>query len=239
MVKRVISLLLIFALALSLTSCSFLSELIDRRREYRRYTTEYPKQKENVDIVWIGEGLYCAEYNGKRYNLDNYNLFESMLKTSTSSSFEDYAADGDMLISWEWELLGMGFLHLYYSNTSDNPMFIYEIQTDYIELYIREDYNYETDTFVVEGTDQSFVFSDMLTLVDDSKSEHLRPYMISSDSIAVTLYSECCPRLRIALELVYVDNEWFAHVNRNPIYWFAVSDELLQMLNIDTAAPNS
>ena len=242
MVKRIISLLLIFALALSLTSCSLVSELIDARRTYWHYMTEYWKQKGKVDIVWTDENEdgylnYYAEYNEKRYNLDYYNLFEHMYDTSLP--MDQCAAEGDVLIGWEWELFGMGFLHLYYSNTSDNPMFIYENQTDYIELYIREDYNYETDTFVIEGTDQSFVFSDMLTLVDSAKRDYLRPHLVSPDFISCTLYSESCSRLRIALELVCVDNEWFARVHHNAVYWFAVSDELLYELNIDTVIQGS
>ena len=240
MVKRIISLLLIFALALSLTSCSFASELIDARRMYWHYMTEYWEQKGKVDIVLIDENEdeylnYYAEYNEKRYNLDHYDLFEPMYDTSLP--MDQCAAEGDVLIGWNWPYFGFWFLDVYYSNTSDDPMFIYAPRLQ--ELYVREDYSYETDTFVVDGTDQSFVFSDMLTPVDDAKHEYLHHYVLSRDCIELPLYSETCSRLRIALELVCVDNEWYAHIFYNPVYWFAVSDELLYELNIDTATLDS
>ena len=240
MAKRIISLLLIFVLALSLASCSFVSELINARRTYRHYMTEYGKQKGKVDIVWTDENEdeylnYYAEYNEKRYNLDHYGLFEPMYDTSLP--MDQCAAEGDVLIGWECASFGFSFLDLYYSNTSDDPVFIYAPRLR--DLYIREDYTCETDTFVIEGTDQSFVFSDMLTLVDSAKRDYLRPHLVSPDFISCTLYSESCSRLRIALELVSVDNEWFARVHHNSVYWFAVSDELLYELNIDTVIQGS
>ena len=240
MAKRIISLLLIFALALSLTSCSFVSELIDARRTYWHYMTEYWKQKGKVDIVWTDENEdeylnYYAEYNEKRYNLDHYDLFEPVYDTSLP--MDQCAAEGDVLIGWNWPYFGFWFLDQYYSNTSDDPMFIYAPRLR--ELYIHEDYNYETDTFVIEGTDQSFVFSDMLTPVDDAKREYLHPYVLSRDCIELPIYSKTCSRLRIAFELICVDNEWYAHIFYNPVYWFAVSDELLYKLNIVTATLDS
>jgi hypothetical protein len=97
------------------------------------------------------------------------------------------------------------------------------------DLYLRSDYKYEADTFILEGTDYSFVFSDMLCRSSDFP---YNPFTIYSNQTDITLYSKQYPRLKIQLHLFYVDNTWYAGGESKDAL-FEVSNELLDILNID------
>ena len=224
MVKRIVGMLLLFAICITTTSCTSTYPI-----------GKYGKVKSKIEV----NGPSLRKYNGNLYVLDEWRLFESMTPSGKPYSEnkecvpEGDAAAGDVLVGWTPSL----YFYKYYSNTEDNPVFIYEANFD--KLYIRDDYDYKTDTFIIEGTDHSFVFSDMLTFLDGPRDDYFHLGLGSPNAIDVFLYSEFCPRLRIYLKLNYVNDMWIANVYGNGYYWFELSDELLQMLNIDSATLDS
>ena len=227
MVKRIISLLLILTFLLAMTSCS---SLLDAVEYWSQHMIEYPKQWQSVDIVWPDDDEYYAKYNtryyaeydGKRYNSDGFNLFKY-------TAMEECVPEEDVLVGWDSLPLGLGYFTYYYSYTDDNPVFIYEVA--YRELYIREDYSYETDTFVIDGTDQSFVFSDMLTLLDGSDYDDVRPFWRSPDATGVIIRSRSCPRLCTQLYFFCIKGTWIAYSGYCSYPIFEVSDEFIKILS--------
>ena len=182
---------------------------------------QYPDQKGKVQIISDNnEGDYHVEYEGRRYNIDKLMLFK--VKENIHGIHED-----DILVGWDSLPFGIGYLDKYYSYTTDNPIFIYISRYD--ELYLRNDYNYETDTFVIEGSDKEFIFGDMLSLSNDFSYDTFSIYSPQTD---ITLYSKQYPRLQIPLRLFCVDNTWYVGGRRDKAL-FEVSNELLNMLNTD------
>ena len=223
--RRIISLLLILIFLLTMTSC--VSSALGAIGGWSRYVIEYPNQMFSVDTVSVTDTEYDAKYDGKLYNCDEYHLFESMLKANfRSHPIEECIPEGDVLISWNTLPLGLWYLDRYYSYSYDNPVFIYEIRLD--RLYLREDYSYETDTFVIEGTDQSFVFSDMLALSHTKCTCSLGNHY---NSTIITLYSKAYPRLRMELRVFCENDTWFAHTTFYASPVFEVSEEFIKILS--------
>ena len=169
-----------------------------------------------VRTVSDDNGEYHIEYNGTRYNVDEPRLFrvrENMNKIPKE----------DVLISWFW----LGYLDMHYSYTDDNPVFIYISR--FYEVYLREDYDYLTDTFSIEGTDHQFVFSDMFIPSSAFSYSTLYSYPYETD---ITLYSTTCPRLQASLRIFRVNGTWFAGGEESSKVLFEVSDEFLELLNI-------
>ena len=210
MYKRISALLLLLTISIMLSSCSAYYEMRD----------EYPDLMGKAQTISDGKGGYYVKYDGQRYNIDKLNLFRVR-------EFTNKIPEEDVFIAWDSLPFGIWYLDKYYSYTVDNPIFIYLPRLN--EVYIRSDYNYQTDTFVVEGTDHKFVFSDMFTLSNAlaySSDSH------RSGDINIVLYSTSCNRLRIHLRIFCIRNVWFAGGDSNQAL-FEVSDEFLKLINID------
>lgn len=223
MSKRITALLLVIIISIMISSCT-----PESFRTWKSYQDEYPDLYIKVKVVSDDEDSYHLEYNGQRYNWDKFELFELPVTGNlTFDPIDECITEGDVLISWGCLPFGIiSYLDRYYSDTADNPVFIYNPRL--YELYIREDYNYETDTFVIEGTEQSFVFSDMLT---PSYTECTCSFGNHPDSTIITMYSKAYPRLRIKLRVFCENDTWIAH---NPHYdspIFEVSDEFIKILS--------
>ena len=217
MLKRIAILLLISTFLIMASSCSSTSAY----GVWKNMCDQYPDQKGKVQIVSDNDqGDYHAEYEGFDYNIDKLKLFR--VRESTREIPED-----DVLVGWDALPFGIGYLDKYYSYTRDNPVFIYISR--YNGLYLRSDYNYETDTFVIEGFDKEFVFEDMLYLSNDFSYDTFGFYLNQTD---ITLYSKQYPRLRIPLRLFCVGNTWYVG-GGSAAALFEVSDELLNMLNMN------
>lgn len=215
MLKRIAILLLIFTILFMASSCSSSSAY----GVWQDMRDQYPDQKGKVQIISDNdEGDYHVEYEGVDYNIDKLKLFR--VRESTSEIPKD-----DVLVGWDSLPLGMGYLDKYYSYTGDDPVFIYISRYD--ELYLRDDYDYETDTFVMDGSE--FVFSDMFTLSNEFSYDPFRPYPNEMDII---FCSKQYPRLQIPLRLFCVDDTWYV-VGQSDKTLFEVSDEFLSMLTID------
>ena len=214
--KKIFALLLM-TIVMMLSSCSSSSAY----GVWKDMCDTYPDQKGAVQIVTDNdEGDYHVEYEGLCYNIDKLNLFRVREKIRE-------IPEDDVLVGWDALPFGIGYLDKYYSYTNDKPVFIYV--SGYNELYLRNDYKYETDTFVMEGANKEFVFGDMLSLSNDFSYDSDSIYSNQTD---ITLYSKQYPRLKIQLHLFYVDNTWYAGGESKDAL-FEVSNELLDILNID------
>ena len=221
MLKRISVFLLMLALSLTVSSCGQSSAY----GVWKNMVDTYPDQQGAVDVVADDDGNgYHVEYNGQRYNLDALDLFDV-----GETTFD--VPEGDVLVGWDTLPFGLWYLDEYYSDTAEDPVFIYMPRLR--EVYLRSDYDLETDTFVPEGNNHSFVFSDVLTLTGAISYDSVSHY---EGEIPVTLYSKAHPRLRISLRLFCVDGVWYAGGNSDSAL-FKASDELLQVLHIDPSLP--
>lgn len=213
--KRIAILLLISMILIMVSACSISSPY----RLWKDMCNQYPDQKGMIQIISDNdEGDYHIEYEGYDYNIDKLKLFS--VRENTHEIPKD-----DVLVSWNVLPFGIGYLDKYYSYTNDNPVFIYISRYD--ELYLRNDYNYQTDMFVIEGSNEEFVFGNMLSLSNDF---FYNTFNIYSNQTDITLHSKQYPRLKIQLRLFCVDNKWYVGGGSDDAL-FEVSDELLNILN--------
>ncbi len=66
----------------------------------------------------------------------------------------------DVVLSWTGNATGIGDKNVYYSDTAENPLFIY--CPKYNALYLRENYDYMEDTFVVQDTNVEISLSEII-----------------------------------------------------------------------------
>ena len=209
MAKKVLILLLILTISMMLSSCQGYSVWEDM-------CNTYPDQMFKVQEVEDDEGNYCAKYEGKVYYVEKSYMFYIRDNGKVQ--------EGDVLISWNSLPLGIWYMDCYYSDTADNPVFFYISRLS--DVYLRSDYDYTLDTFVLDGTDNKFVFSDMLT-PSDAFSHMLS--MHYKGEVEVLLYSETYPRLQVPLLVFCADDVWFAASDCGTAL-FEVSDEFVDML---------
>ena len=217
MLKRITILLLILTICITVSSCTSSAYGV-----WKDMCDAYPDQKGKVEVVSDDDqGNYHIEYEGHHYYVDDLSLFEVRKNIREIQ-------EGDVLVGWDSLPFCVGYLDKYYSDTTENPVFIYLSRLP--EVYLRSDYDYKADTFVLTGTDHQFVFSDMFTPSNAFSYDFVDHY---TDEVDITLYSDMYPRLQISFRIFCKNNIWYAGGNSN-FALFEVSDELLGMLNIDT-----
>ncbi len=80
---------------------------------------------------------------------------------------------------------------MFYSDTSEKPIYTSFPRLD--EVFLREDYDFTTDVFILEGTDSKIVFSDMLTDIEFDYDL----FVSYRGTTYITMYSETYPKLKI------------------------------------------
>ena len=164
---------------------------------------------EGVNFVGEKEELALL-YNDVKY-------YESDLFTVTERSYK--TDENDIQLGWYYSF---PFSTDAYSDTLEDPVFIYTVGSDE-NVYFRHDYDYLTDTFIIENTDVEIVWEDVFGTQQNNTFLH-------SSSIDVTLYSKQYPRINARLGIGCVDNQWFiVSLPRFAGVW-TPSDEFLQIL---------
>ena len=117
----------------------------------------------------------------------------------------------------------------FYSDTSEEPVYIYTIGGD-TNVYFRQDYLYQADTFCIAGTQHEFVFSDALTLSDAFLHTGLDRYPNETE---LTLYSKQYPRIQMPISVFCVDDHWYVGGNEKGML-FEISDEFVKLFTGNT-----
>lgn len=169
----------------------------------------YPKELEGIIKTHSTESWHDLEYSGQRY------ICKKQLFTA-KGEFSQEPYEGDVLISWN---RGLKSYALYYSETDESPLFIY----DNHYIYLREDYDYTSDTFFLSGTDESFVFSEYFNEIE------LGPSGQDYKHLNVSFISKTNPRLEMRISIFCVAGSWYAS---EAIDWsvFTVSDEFIEFM---------
>ena len=152
-------------------------------------------------------------YQGVRYNYDKYGLFDSIVPHFNPKK-------NDKLVGWNG--FRDGYIDSYYLKESD-PIFIYELRLR--NAFLRDDYDYKSDTFRIQGTKEQFIFSNSFVDTDtDMDIDRL-------DTIKIVLKSESHPQLKIYLDIYCEDDGWYACSEKQfEKIIFALSDEFVNIL---------
>lgn len=197
MAKKRCIIILIMLVLLTFTSCGL------------GYRNSLPKDLHNQVQLILGEVNNKPEYIV--YQNNKYKFVEK-------SSFIKIDKDKeDVIVSWNGYRYA-GYVDLYYSNTINNPLFIYHKTW----LFLREDYNCIKDTFLVDGTNAKIVLEDVFKSKSNS-FDFVNP-------VEVVLHSKQCPRAKIYLNLVCVKKQWYLSSLYSQDVWTA-SDEFIEILS--------
>ena len=111
----------------------------------------------------------------------------------------------------------------FYGDCKDAPNIIYEVRSRY--TYIREDYDYKTDPFRINGTEDHICFSDSLI-------EHSDPSVYdgayNSSNKYIVLSSSTHPSLDIKLGIFEDNGNWYAY-SKDFVY-FKLSENFVGIL---------
>ena len=170
-----------------------------------------------IECVWDDENPSHIVYCGEKYvfvgttnffNVDTYRVADNY-----------YLSYEDTPLSWNGYRY-FGYIDEYYSDTSENPIFIYNERLGYV--YFHENYDYLSDTFVVEGISSEIVWNDIFL----DKQE----YVDFEKSIEITLYSKQYSRIKTHLKLSCIENQWYASLPDSKEIW-TISDEFVEILD--------
>lgn len=163
------------------------------------------------------ENVTFIEHDGEKKVLyQNEEYYETSIFTATE--YYGVANENDVELGLFYSF---PFSTRFYSDNSDNPAYIYSIG-NYRSMFFRHDYDYSTDTFVVENTAAEIIWKDILI---SEKSE-----LYYSDPIVVNLYSKQYPGIKTHLDLVCIENRWYVFLPDSEIAWIP-SDEFIKILS--------
>ena len=194
MLKKGLLFILVVSVFLSLTSCGL---------DYRYSLDE--SLHNQIEVVKEDDNLaHHLIYQGDKY-------------VSVGDYYQSHK--DDVMLSWNGYRY-IWYIDEYYSYTSEKPLFIYNKSTRCV--YFREDYDYTTDTFVIENTESEIVWKDML----HSQQSNFD----FEDPIEIEIYSKQCPRIRTYVHLVCDETNWYLSVPGYGEVWIA-SEEFIKILS--------
>lgn len=178
---------------------------------YTIYLTETDNFYENVKFSVVDEEIFIT-YQGMNYYRDKFDFFES-------TKVHGVPVERDILLGWDRR----GFYRSYfYSYTVDYPIYIYDNGLGW--LYLREDYEYMSDLFILEGTGSRIAFSNII-IEDELNYDPLKAYKNKTN---IVLYSELYPNLRASLQLFMDEDIWY--VKGGSSYACAISNQFVDLL---------
>lgn len=208
MVKKTLILVVLICYCLIFTSCGL---------DYRYSLDE--KLHNQIECVYEEDEAFYPSYivyNGEKY------IYVGTLKSFPVSTYE---VDDNYYLSYNDTLLGWNgnryfwYIDEYYSDTADNPIFIYNDRL-YL-VFFHENYNYLTDVFVIRNTNEEIQFKNILT----SKCE----YFDFSNPISIEISSKQYPRIKANIKLECINNQWYLSFPDSKEVWIP-SDEFIRLL---------
>ena len=160
-------------------------------------------ENKHIVFTYLDDSI---EYNGEIY-------YKSPVNYDLAGSDSDYEYLGWVGMRW--------FKHSHvYCDSPDNPTFLY---TDQYTYFI-ESFDYTTEVFKIEGTDETLVFCDDLIQCDEMAS------MFGRIENEIIISSATCPKLRMSLH-TYVDDDGEFYIGSNNNVKFKMSDRLYKILS--------
>ena len=160
-----------------------------------------------------------AQYCGINYYRLSRNIFG--LSSYNEQQLKD---NGFSLISWHYNFPFTG-LASFYSYSDYNPNYIVQLHS-VNDIWLREDYDYKKDIFIIEGTSAKFPFEEILT--ENATDAFYRNY----NPQKICLYSESSEPLFIEAYVFFLNGDCYIHIPNMDIYSksYQVSERFLSTL---------
>lgn len=191
--KKIALCVMVCLLISMLVSCGVADKFSEKYDDSKKDVIKTKTQE--IDGIQYVTKLF---YNDVEYILDDKEIF--FVTTPNLSSVPD---EDDTAISWSGSRFG--YSTVYYSETSENPLFIYT-PVSFHDVYFRSDYNYMTDTFCVSGTNVDIVLSSIIDF-DNNIETFTDSYQ---NSVKVRLISKTNSRIKCDLEIFEYNNSWYS-----------------------------
>jgi len=210
--KIIATVLIVLILILSLSSCSkeatnsFLNEVT--LGVWDRILLD---EKTHNVVEYVDENT--VKYQGNTYYLAPM-IF---IRDGETTVLEDR---GYEYIGWS----GPRFFYIaiFYGDSKDSPSILYNASVSY--TYFRQDYDYKTDTFKIEGTEDYICFSENLIALSDNPST----YGAYTSKEYVFLSSSTHPSLDIRLGIFEDEGIWYAY--SMDFVYFELSENFVEIL---------
>lgn len=150
------------------------------------------------------------EYQGNTYYRASMNFIGDNSNTVEEKRGYEY-------IGW----CGPRFFYIdtFYGDSKDAPNILYSTSTHY--TYFREDYNYKTDFFKIEGTE------DVICFGEDLMETSRRPANEWGGD-PIRLLSSTHPSLDIHLDIIFENGIWYAQ--SSDLVYFELSENFVEIL---------
>ena len=206
MAKKGLILLLIITVLMAFTSCGLdYSYSLDESLHYQ------------IEVIWGEDDPSHIIYQGEKYMfVGTRNVF---CVDTYDAGVNYYKSYDDVLLSWNGYRY-IWYIDEYYSYTSDSPVFIYNKRLGWV--YFREDYNYFTDIFIIDNTNEEIVFEDIFGSKQDS-FDFVNP-------VKICLSSKQYPRIKTYARLGYVEGQWYISWSSDSREVWIPSDEFMEIL---------
>ena len=168
--------------------------------------------EETHNVVEYGDSD-TVKYQGNTYYLAPMIFIQDNSETIQEDRGYEY-------IGWS----GPRFFYVdtYYGDSKDSPYILYNTRLHY--TYFRQDYDYKTDKFNLEGTDDYVCFSDDLIELSTAPSDD----GVYTSKLYVDLTSSTHSSLDIHLGIFEANGIWYAY--SMDFVYFQLSKNFVQML---------
>ena len=211
MLKRILPLFL--ALVLMLQSCSLI-------RSIYGFT---PELEGKLDYVYTEDDKGRLIENGAIY-MDTlyYKHHEKLIQVDKE--------DPSILITWN---PAGAYTWAYYSYQEETPLYIYGNMAN--ELFFRNDYDFFTDTYILEGTDAEILLCNEMKELYERPQEILNAFL---PYVEMKLRSKTHPALYLQFQLMYYMDRWYMEIY-TPLHWdyYALSEEFIEILAENNLLP--
>jgi hypothetical protein len=167
----------------------------------------------HIKFNYLDEDRQRLEYKGNIYYLSPIRFL-----TGYRGAYED---DRYQYLGWVGARIKTT-LHVV-AGSNGPPIFIYFADPSRGRIYFREDYDYLTDDFLIEGTDDIIRFCDDMLYADESKAD-----LTYTNNYDVVISSVTYPGLHAKLNVAKDHTGWYA------ITWnfvpFKLSDNFVNIL---------
>jgi len=154
---------------------------------------------ENVTFV-ERDSEQCLSYQGSTYHASE------IFTASNYGTPNDHDVELGIFYSFP-------FTTYFYSETAENPVYIYSIGGD-TGVYLKEDFDYQSEVFVIKGTSAKIVFSEAMA----EPYPEYDPLTEFDSTIDLTMYSEKHPNLKASVLLLSENNDWYAVLASDEAY---------------------
>lgn len=158
------------------------------------------------------ENVTFIERNGEQrllYQDNEYYVFYA-LPTSTVTEYLSTANENDIKLGWYYSF---PFSTEFYSNTADNPVYIYSVGFDNC-VYLKQGFDYKEEIFTINDTSLTIAYSDIATK-DRFTYDPLTKYDYSKQLV---MYSQSYPDFKISLQVFSENNNWYVAFRTNEAY---------------------